>query len=642
MNILILILAWSFPSPSMQHLAAGDTLAGPPQPAEVSVFLDAFFETQMEALHVPGAVFLMVRDSTLLVAKGYGYADLEANRRVDPATTLFQVASVSKLFTATAVMQMVEQGQVNLDADVNQYLQTLQVEHAFEEPVTLARLLTHTAGFDERNIGYAARDAASVRPLGTYLADRMPPHTIPPGTVISYSNHGFGLAGLLVEDVSGEGFARHLEKSILDPLGMQKSTFDLPLPDSLAPHLARGYRWTGETYEPLPLLFRNVPPAGALSVTANDMARFMMAHLHNGRYGNTQLLKEATALEMHRQQFTHHPRLPGMAYGFIEQHVNGHRVLQHGGDALGYRSLVFLLPEQKTGFFVAYNASSSALRKELVTQFMDRFYPPPAPIQPLTPDPNVNLNPYTGAYRLNRYGRRSLEKLLLLFYGSFYVWSDSAGYLVTQDGARWVEVEPLLFRQAEQDAYLAFQTDDRGQVTHLFRSIDMGGAFPGAYEKLAWYETATFANEFYLSWIPLLLFTWVLWPITAGVSFLWRRWKKRPRPKITKGMRAARWLAALFSIGLIWFALGFIQKSLRMVEQGGGELLYGMPPTMNLLLWIPIVQVGLLIVLLGLTIQAWRKNYWSLLGRLHYTVVTLAALAWILFAVQYNLIGHLY
>ena len=172
--------------------------------------------------------------------------------------------------------------------------------------------------------------------------------------------------------------------------------------------------------------------------------------------------------------------------------------------------------------------------------------------------------------------------------------------------------------------------------------MDLGGAVPGAYEKLAWYETRTFANEFYLSWIPFLLVTWIFWPITAGVSFLWRRWKKRPRPIITKGMRAARWLAALFGIGTIWFAVGFIQKSLRMAEQGGGELLYGMPPAMNLVLWIPIVQVGLLLVLLGLTIQAWRKKYWTLVGRLHYTVVTLAALAWIFFAVQYNLIGHLY
>ena len=641
-KILILTLAVILPALSIQHLAAQDTFEDRPQPADVSAFLDAFFEAHMEALHVPGAVFVMVQDSTVLVAKGYGYADLETNRRAAPAATLFQVASVSKLFTATAVMQMVEQGQLNLDAEVNKYLHTLQVKYAFEEPVTLAHLLTHTAGFDERNIGYAARDTASVRPLGVYLADRMPPGTLAPGTVISYSNHGFGLVGLLVEDVSGEPFARYIEKHILRPLGMQKSTFDLPLPDSLAHNLARGYRWTGKTYEPLPLLFRNVPPAGALSATANDMARFMIAHLHKGRYGDTRLLTEATAVEMHRQQFTHHPRLPGMAYGFIEQSVNGHRVLQHGGDAIGYRSLLFMLPDQSTGFFFAYNASSSALRKELVGQFMDRFYPPPAQIQPLAAEADVNLDPYTGAYLLNRYDRRSLEKLFMLFSNSFYVRSDSAGYLVTRGGARWVEVGPLLFRQADQDAYLAFQADDRGRITHLFRGIDMGGVFPGAYEKLSWYETSTFVNEFYLSWIPLLLITWVLWPLTAGGGYLWRRWKKRPRPNITLGMRATRWIAALFSVGMLWFAFGFIQKSLRMVEQGGGELLYGMPPNMNLLLWIPIVQVGLLFVLVGFTIQAWRNKYWSPLGRLHYTVFTLAASAWIIFAVQYNLIGHQY
>jgi|TARA_B100001964_G_C13739385_1_gene382376 hypothetical protein len=107
-------------------------------------------------------------------------------------------------------------------------------------------------------------------------------------------------------------------------------------------------------------------------------------------------------------------------------------------------------------------------------------------------------------------------------------------------------------------------------------------------------------------------------------------------------MRGAQSLAILFSVGVIWFALGFIQKSLRMVEQGGGELIYGMPGDMHLLLWIPTVQAGLAMLLVGFTIQAWRKQYWSLVGRLHYSVVVLAALAWVLFSVQYNLIGHLY
>ncbi|MDX1546767.1 MAG: serine hydrolase domain-containing protein, partial [Rhodothermales bacterium] len=581
--------------------------------------------------------FAFVHPDTVLL-RGYGYADLATRRPVDPATTLFQVASVSKLFTATAVMLLAEEGRVRLDADVNDYLASLQVEEAFGAPVTLAHLLTHTSGIEDRNIGYMARDAASVQPLRAYLAERMPARVHPPGTVISYSNHGYGLAGLVVEEVTGTPFAEAVARRILRPLGMRRSSFALPLPDSLAPHLALGYRWTGEQHAPVPLLYRNVPPAGALSTTAADVARFMQVHLQGGRYQGSRLLAPETVRAMHRQQFTHHERLPGMAYGFIEQHVNGHRALQHGGDAAGYRSLLFLLPEQKMGFFVAYNASSSALREELVARFMDRFFPVSAPPS-LTPEGATGAAPFAGAYLLHRYGRGSAEKLFAVFNESFYVGFDAEGYLVTQGGERWVEVAPGLFRAAEDAAYLAFRTDARGAPTHLFRSRDLGGTVPAAYEKLAWYETQTFANEVYLSWIPFLLLTWVAWPVAAGIGVLRRRWTRRPRPPATAGRRAARWVAAFFGVGAIWFALGFIQPALQMVARGGGDLLYGMPDAMGRLLWIPAVQAGLLVALFGFTVQAWRRSYWSLGWRLHYTLFTLAALAWMLFIVQYNLLG---
>jgi|TARA_Y100000031_G_scaffold157075_1_gene215720 CubicO group peptidase (beta-lactamase class C family) len=611
------------------------------QPAAVATFVEAFFDEQMAALHVPGAVFVMVQHDSVVIELGYGYADVDTKRPVDSATTLFQVASVSKVFTATAVMQMIERGRLDLDVDVNEYLSAFQLESSFTEPVTLAHLLTHTAGFDELNVGYAARSAAAVRPLRSYLAERMPSRTIPPGTVTSYSNHGFGLLGLVLEEASGESFAGHMARNVLLPLGMQSSTFDLPLPDSLSAELARGYRFTGETYQPLPLLFRNVPPAGALSVTANDMSHFMIAHLNNGRYGGTQLLQEATVLEMHRQQFSHHPRLAGMAYGFIEQYVNGHRVLQHAGAVPGYRSLLLLLPGQNTGFFIAYNASSSALWEELLGGLMDQFLPPAGEIQPLDPAPETDLSPYTGYYRLTRYNRGTLEKLLSLFNSTVHIDSDSAGYLITRDGARWVEVEPLLFRQQRGEAYLAFKADGGG-ITHLFRTIATGGVFPGAYEKLAWYETPVFVNEFYLSWVLFLLITSLVWPMTAAVRLLWPRWRQEARCRETRSDSTARLLVMLFGMGSIWFAVGFIQKSFRMVERGGGELIYGMPRDMDLLLWIPVVQVGLLVILLGCTILAWRRHYWSLVGRLHFSALTLACLAWVVFAAQYNLIGHLY
>ena len=617
---------------------------GPASPEDVAAFLDPFFAEQMEDLHVPGAVFVMVRDGEIFFKKGYGYADIEARVPVDPDETLFQVASVSKLFTATAVMQMAEQGRVDLHADVNRYLQQVQIEEAFGEPVTLAQLLTHTGGFDERNIGYVARDAASVPPLGAYLAARMPPRMLPPGTVTSYSNHGFGLAGHVVEAVTGEPFARYIDQHIFRPLGMQRSTFETPLPAALTPQLAQGYRWTGETHEAVGLLVRKVPPAGALSTTATDIARFMIAHLQEGRFGEARLLEAATVRAMHAQQFTHHPRLPGMAYGFIEQPINGHRALQHGGDNPGYASLLVLLPGQHTGFFVAANALSNTLRQRLVRQFMDRFYPPPAPAARLQPtaEQRQRVDRFTGAYRLNRYGRRSVENVLTVFQGQYYVFADSAGFLVTQDGERWVEVEPLLFRHEEREHYLAFREDAQGRITHLFRSLGLGGVFPGAYEKERWHESGQFVNEFFLSWIPMILLTWIVWPVGALIGYIRRRWKKRPRPTITAGMRLARWTAALFGFGTLVFAFGFIQKGVVMVQRGGGDLLYGLPAAMATLLWIPLVQVGLAVLLLLFAVHAWRKQYWSLPGRLHYLVFVLAALAWVYFMAHYNVLGRVY
>ncbi len=639
LSLFLLVCAF----PAQAEPASATPPDGPASVDELAAFLDLFFAERMATLHIPGVVYVMVKDSAVFFKKGYGHADVEARTPVDPDATLFQVASVSKLFTATALMQLVEQGRVDLHTDVNHYLQQVQLDPAFGEPVTPAHLLTHTGGFDERNIGYMARDAASVRPLGTYLADRMPPRSLPPGTVTSYSNHGFGLAGHLVEAVSGEPFARYIDAHIFGPLGMAQSTFEVPPPERSA-HLAQGYRWSGETYTPVPLLFRNVPPAGALSTTARDIARFMIAHLQEGRYKDTRILDAETTREMHRQQFTHHPRLPGMAYGFIEQQINGHRMLEHSGDNPGYGSLLVLLPDQQAGFFMASNTLSNTLRIDLMRQFMDRFYPRVTDVPRLQPAPEQRdrVHRFAGAYRLNRYARGSVENMLTLFQGQYSLYADEAGYLVTQDGERWVEVEPLLFRHEAHDAYLAFREDERGRITYLFRSIGLGGVFPGAYEKEAWYESGRFTNEFFLSWIPILMLTWVIWPIGAMIGFFWRRWKERPPPERSLGMHLARFVASLFGISMLVYAVGFIQKGVQQVWRGGGELLYGMPAAMRPLLWIPLAQVVLAAGVVVFAVRAWRRSYWGLAGRIHYAVFTLAALAWIFFVAHYHLLWPAY
>jgi CubicO group peptidase (beta-lactamase class C family) len=309
--------------------ASTDASTAPPgapiDPTTMQDFMDGFFAAAMDSLHVPGAVFVYVADGHVVFEKGYGYANLAAKTPVDPEATLFQVASVSKLFTATALMQLYEQGKVKLDADVNDYLTTFKVPATYPAPVTLRSLLTHTSGFDERNIGSAARTAAEWQPLGDYLKARLPPRVRPVGNASAYSNHGVALEGYIVETVSGMPFDDYVAQNIFRPLGMTHSSFAIA--DPLPPTLAQGYEFNGLGYTPQPHMYYEFTPAGGLMTTGSDVAKFMIAHLEGGRYADARILGDAAIAEMHKQQFTHDPRIRGYAGQFFEDYVNGYPAL---------------------------------------------------------------------------------------------------------------------------------------------------------------------------------------------------------------------------------------------------------------------------------------------------------------------------
>lgn len=328
-------------------------LTGPADPKELERFLDPFFAEQMERLHIPGAVFVLVKEGEIFFAKGYGYSDLERKIPVVPDRTVFRVASVSKLFTATAVMQLYERGLLRLDEDVNQYLTRFKLENNFPQPVTAAHLLTHTTGLDERQIGIASRNQPI--PLETNLAARMPSRVMPPGEIISYSNHGYALLGDLVEAVSGLPFSEYIDRNILHPLGMERSGF---FPSQISsPDFAVGYEYKNGSDRSLPFYGINTGPASSLMATAAEMARFMIAHLQKGRYGEARILEEATAEQIHRRQFTHHPKLAGMAYGFFEQIDNGRRAIYHGGGK----------PDSPADSFYCLNGTSAFLYRATIT-----------------------------------------------------------------------------------------------------------------------------------------------------------------------------------------------------------------------------------------------------------------------------------
>lgn len=349
---------------------------------DLESFLDKFFAEQMPKYRVPGAVFVLVKDGKVFFAKGYGYADIEKKKPVDPDKTLFRAYSISKSFTATAVMQLVERGQLRLDEDINKYLKRFKIKDNFAEPVTLADLLTHRAGFTDTAVEtQLAQGRFRVLDLGEYLAKNMPPRSRPPGK-FEYSNFGAALAGLVVEEVSGESFGQYVEKHILKPLGMRRSTFLLPsqLPPQAVSNFAASYALENGVSRKMRLDEGDfsVAPAANLLTTGTDIAGFMLAHLQNGRYKKPRILSEASAKTMH-EPWLYSDAKKDFGYGFFWRTDKGQRVMFHaGGYQFGNVNLMQLIPEQNMGFFLSFThggiEEKRDMRAAFASQFMARYF----------------------------------------------------------------------------------------------------------------------------------------------------------------------------------------------------------------------------------------------------------------------------
>ncbi len=191
----------------------------------LEAWLDGFLPYALATGDVAGAVVVVVKDGSTLLQKGYGYADVATRKPVDPATTLFRPGSISKLTTWTAVMQLVEQGKLDLDADVNGYLD-FKIPARDGQPITLRNILTHTPGFEERIKDLIIAEGTPFDPLDVYLKKWVPTRIFAPGTTPAYSNYATSLAGYIVARVSGLSFDDYVDQHILAAAG--HGTFDVP------------------------------------------------------------------------------------------------------------------------------------------------------------------------------------------------------------------------------------------------------------------------------------------------------------------------------------------------------------------------------------------------------------------------------
>jgi len=340
-------------------------------PIELQDFADAFFAERIKALHIPGLTFVLVQGGDVIYARGYGYANLETAAPMDADSTVVRIGSVSKPFVASAVMQLVERGKLDLHTDINQYLTTFKLGDSNAEPVTLAELLTHTAGFEDPPYS-SNTDPQQMQPLGAYLAGNMPPRTHPPGQVNIYSNYGYALAALVVEEISGMPFDQYVEKNIFEPLGMTDSRYLLapPLPENMA----TGYLYQAGGQIPQPVDYDSDYPGGSIISTAENMAHFILAHLQDGCYHGACIMQAATLAEMHRQQAKTPFEGQNVAFGFVEAIFDEARLLGHSGAIRGFGSSLNLFPEHDMGYFFAFNAECNATTAcQIVPEFRKQF-----------------------------------------------------------------------------------------------------------------------------------------------------------------------------------------------------------------------------------------------------------------------------
>jgi CubicO group peptidase (beta-lactamase class C family) len=384
---------------------------------DLEAWLDGLLPYALNSADIAGGVVAVVKDGNILLQKGFGYADVGQQIPMDPELTIVRAGSTSKLFTWTAVMQLVEQGKLDLDKNVDEYLD-FKVSPATGQSITLLDLMNHRAGFEEGLKDILASDPHRLESTEAYLKQHPRPLLFPPGRVPAYSNYGAALAGYIVERVSGEPFERYVEQHILTPLGMMHTTFDQPLPARFKDAVSQGYRTASMPPQPYELVV--TAPAGSLATTGADMARFMIAQLSQGRMGDSQILNSQTARLMQSPSETALPGFSTMAHGFFYEKRNGRTLIGHGGDTVVFHTEFDLLPEEHVGIFYNFNSRGRdsavyGLRKALLDRFMDRYFPTSAPTSsaPTLATASRDAQQIAGRYESSR---RVEHGFLSLFY----------------------------------------------------------------------------------------------------------------------------------------------------------------------------------------------------------------------------------
>lgn len=623
------------PAPTQANGVPVDKL----NPADLEAWLDGLVPYVLEQADVAGSVVVVVKNGQVLLEKGYGYSDLAARKPVDPKGTLFRPGSISKLFTWTAVMQLVEQGKLDLDKDVNAYID-FKIPPYQGKPVTLRNIMTHTTGMEEQIRWLIATDPKAVEPLGDALKYWVPERIYAAGSTPAYSNYATAVAGYIVQRVSGEPFDEYIKRHIFDPLGMAHSSFSQPLPPALLAQVSKGYS-TASDGKPKDYEFINLAPAGSLAATGDDMARFMIAHLQDGEYNGARILGHDTAEKMHTTAQASVGPLNRMMLGFYETTVNGHRAISHGGDTMWFHSDLQLFLDDGIGVFVSTNSAGKDgaarnVRASLMQGFADRYLPAKNPAPASSVDAataKLHAQQIAGSYMSSRRPESNFMAILNLA-GMVKVVANEDGtisvpMMAKYSGApkKWREIAPYVWQDVDGGERLAADVAG-GKVTRF--SAEPYAAIMVFQRQPAW---AALLMPLAVASLLALLLTVLAWPISALV----RRHYGVRYALGGKDARAHRWvrIAALLVLvavlGLVVMVV-MMMSDLNMMTPAADAKIIALR-----VFTLVVLPLGALAGLWNAkTVLAGSRSWWAKLWSI---VLAIAFLALLWLGLRYHLPG---
>lgn len=622
------------PKPAEQEIKQPSAAGGSHEltQSDLEAFFDGMVPLQIAREDIAGVVISVVKDGKPFFSKGYGYSSVEKRIPVSPDNTLFRPGSISKLFTWTAIMQQVEQGKLDLDRDVNDYLD-FRIPSTYPQPITLRNIMTHTPGFEETIQELFVENASDLKPLDQYLKAYLPNRIYPPGTVTAYSNYATAMAGYVLQRVSGEAWADYIQGHIFTPLEMSHSTVLQPLPGNLKPLMSGGYDVASDKEKPFEYV--EAAPAGSSSVTAADMQHFMIAHLENGKYNGQEILRPETVQTMHSRQFTNLEGMNGMALGFYEETRNGHRIIGHAGDTQYFHSDLHLIPDANIGFFISYNSAGKGevrAREAVWHAFLDRYFPyqPPAATVPQTAAADADL--VSGHYITSRRSQTTIFKIFNVL-GESKV-SPNPDHTISLNDLKNLngqpmkleEIGPLMFRAVNGQDRIGFKRDESGRLVLV-------PDFPVfVFQRAPWDENSGFSLPLIVSALIVLLLTVILWPVAALV----RRHYKHPLA-LSPPQRRIRLLVRLACLLDLLFLCGFA-AFFSVAENNIGLLSPRFNPLLRLTQivgWLGIVGT---VAVLYSAFQSWREQGRWLWSRLGDTLIGLACVAFVWFVFTWNML----